>query len=162
LFGCAGSDFHRVTDDATDVGIRYYGSSPYLLIHTDNDGGLVSQLVYLPDKSKKMSVRPYSYLATNATTLTFDKGVLRTGESTVDTAVIPKAVLTALETVAVAAIKGVALQEESEGKGPSVPFPVLFKIEVDASGFHLYGDPNITGTDGIFVGADKPVPPPAK
>lgn len=156
LAGCAGMTVHKVVDDATDEGIRYYQSSPYVLVTTDNAGGLSTQLIFLPDKTKKMSARPYNYLATNTSTLTFDKGVLKTSEVDVDSAAVPKAVLSAVETAAIAIIKGAKLAESQKKEpGPSIPLPVLFKVVVIDHKVYLVGPKDLTSNKGIYVGTDE-------
>jgi hypothetical protein len=110
LGGCAGVTHRGVPDaiaDARDKGIRYYDTSPYLFIRTDNEGGLISELVYLPDTTKKRSVRPYSLMAKNTTTLTWeDGGLFVTGtDAEVDTTDVPIAVIGALEEAAKTFVK---------------------------------------------------------
>ncbi len=57
LAGCVAWVTHSpVKSDAGDAGegIRYYQSSPYLLVYSDSKGGLKWQVLYLPDQTKKM------------------------------------------------------------------------------------------------------------
>lgn len=144
LVGCAGIRVEPDSDAA--AGVRYYQSSPYLLVTTDNDGGLKSELLYLPNLRKKMSARPYSFLAKNDSTLEFENGVLRTGETEGDATVVPKAVLSALEKVATAAIA--AMNAPTEGGPKRVPGPVLFRIDVNCGG----GQACLVGPQGKVAG----------
>jgi hypothetical protein len=132
-------------DDKDYNGIRYYHAAPYLLIHTDNAGALTSQVVYLPDPHALMSAHPYNFLATNNTTLQFDKGVIKSSEMDLDTAAVPKAIISALEKVAVAAI-GAANRSQLEKITPTVPVPKLFRIVVEG------GKAMLIGEDGVVLG----------
>ena len=65
LGGCAGVNYETITSDQQDAkakGLRYYDSSPYLLVQTDNQGALKADLKYLPDLTKKRQARPYTFL----------------------------------------------------------------------------------------------------
>jgi hypothetical protein len=111
--------------EADAKGFRYYQASPYVLITTDNDGGLTSTIVYLPDPNKLFSARPYNVMSTNHTTLEFANGVLSTSAVDVDETILPKAVISAVETAAGAAIK--ALLDEPAADRLVAP-PYLYKI----------------------------------
>lgn len=150
LAGCAGI---RVEPDSAEaVGVRYYQSSPYLLVTTDNEGGLTSQLVFLPNLGKKMSARPYAFCSKNDTTLDFDEGVLTSAVGEGDSTVGPKAVLAALEKVAGAAMKPAKSVGETRQK--RVPGPVLYRIELNCSG----GGTCLVGPDGrVPAGHEKDV-----
>lgn len=128
--GCAGIAHRALTDveNETAKGLRYYDSSPYLLVQTDNDGGLKSELVYLPDQTKRREAKPYTFLATNNTTLEFVKGVVTTTTSETDSTAVPAAVVQALQKVASEAVKLArfdAVEGEASGRVPQV---YLFKI----------------------------------
>jgi hypothetical protein len=137
LVSCAGLKVSGVTDDNAERGIRYYESSPYLLVHTDNEGGLTTELIYLPDLSKKMSARPYNYLANSSTTLNFKNGVLSSAETKVDETAVPKAILGAIETAAMAVLAA----DEPKGELHQVPPPYLFKIVFEGKDIKLKGGP---------------------
>jgi len=135
--GCAGLTVKPVPDAAADTkarGFRYYEPSPYLLVYTDNKGGLVTKLVYLPDTTKKMSAQPYNLLASNEVTLDFEDGMLKSGKTVVDETVVPKAVVAAVEKAALAAIAAKGAPGPSK-KNP-VPSPYLFKIVRDKNGVY--------------------------
>ncbi len=108
LIGCAGLEVEPVLNAAADKaarGFRYYRSAPFLLVYTDNKGGLQTKLLYLPDPTRKMSVRPYNCLASNKATLVFDKGRLTQAKTEIDETAIPSAVITSLEKVAKELVK---------------------------------------------------------
>lgn len=156
LSACAGIDVVAVDPSKDNVnGIRYYRAAPYLLVHTDNAGGLTSELVYLPDLSSLMSAHPYNFVATNSVTMTFDKGVMKTSETEADSAAVPKAVVSALEKVAIAAI-GAANETAKAKQQPTVPLPKLYRIVTKAGKTTLFDengevkvtDPNIDAIHG--------------
>lgn len=130
LAGCAGIDSKSIpprdadldTVDAKDLGFRYYETSPFLLLYADGKGGLVSKVLYLPDTTKKRSIRPYNYGAKNDVTLKFDHGRLVQAKAVVDETVIPVAVVAALEKVAVAYTKA------GNGGSDTLPVPSLYRI----------------------------------
>lgn len=74
LAGCAGTSVETIADPAADKearGIRFYETAPFVLVTSDGKGGLISELIYLPDTTRKRSVRPYAFMANNNSTLTF-------------------------------------------------------------------------------------------
>lgn len=140
LHACAGLEVRDASSDAADAraaGIRYYESSPYLLVYSDNAGGLVTRIVHLPDRSKRRSIRPYARLARGKATFDFRNGVLTGTDSDSDATAIPRAVVGALEAAAKAAI--VAGRGSGMGDGTAVPAPYLFKIVVAGDRVELVG-----------------------
>jgi len=128
LSACAGLKLESIPNDDADkasTGFRYYDSAPFLLVHTDNKGGLTSQVLYLPDLTRKRAAAPYNYLASNKTTLTFDKGKLQQSKSVVDETIVPAAVISGLEKIATAAVKAAA---NAANAGDTIPPPMLFRI----------------------------------
>jgi hypothetical protein len=133
--GCAGLTVKPVgTNESKVHGFRYYEPSPYLLVYTDNRGGLTTRLLWLPDQTKKRSARPYAYLASNDVTLSFTNGVLTQAAVTVDETIVPKAVVEALEQAAALAVKGAGFREAAAEQQNIVPPPYLFKIVVESAG----------------------------
>jgi hypothetical protein len=134
LPGCAGVTYDAIVSEEADIkakGLRFYDSSPYLLVQTDNQGALKAELTYLPDLTKKRQATPYSFLSTNNTTLDFQKGVVTTTVSDVDTTVVPVAVVTALKNIGVEAVKGAFFDDSDPTKETPpdrVPRVYLFKI----------------------------------
>lgn len=140
LSGCAGLTIKPVPNDAADnaaKGFRYYRSAPFLLIYADNKGGLETKILYLPDTTKKMSVHPYSYLASNNATLVFDKGRLAQAKAEVDETVIPAAAVTALETVAKELVAAKLVRRPEPIQAPA---PYLFRIVKKDGRWTLEGD----------------------
>lgn len=134
-----------VDDDCCEiVGFRYYESSPYILVTADGKTGLKSELIYLPDPTKKRSVELSEFLASNNATLTFTDGVLTSAKNKGDAAVVPKAIVDAAKAVAVA-LAGAAplavLGDDTKPERPEpfkAPGPVLFKLKNDpAAGWIL-------------------------
>jgi hypothetical protein len=146
LNGCAGVSYRAINSDTEDQkarGLRYYDSSPYLLVQTDNQGGLTSTFVYLPDQTKKRQAQPYTFLSSNATTLEFQRGVLTNNISDTDSSVVPVAVIKSLEQVAGEAVKlakfDVARATQAQRNAPNV---YLFKI------VKVNGEWGLVGADG--------------
>jgi len=134
LAGCAGVTYETISSEEADVtakGLRFYDSSPYLLVQTDNQGALKAELTYLPDLTKKRQATPYAFLSTNTTTLDFQKGVVTTTVSDVDTTAVPVAVVTALKNIGMEAVKGAFFDDSDptqEAPPNRVPRVYLFKI----------------------------------
>jgi hypothetical protein len=170
IAGCAGTDVSRVTNDAygelgkvsdTDAnGIRYYESAPFLLVYSDGKGGLNSQLLFLPDVTKKRVIRPYAVLAANNSTLTFSNGVLTQGKSVVDETLVPKAIVGALEKAATAAIAA-SLNAVGAEATPQLPPPQLFKIVLSGGNARLVGGPGVDRNGKVRM-IDVTISAPAK
>src|SRR6266542_3545348 len=64
--------------EAAATGVRYLGTSPYLIAYSDGKGGVVAEVKYLPDPAKKMSATPVSKLSDVDANMDFDRGVLTT------------------------------------------------------------------------------------
>lgn len=141
---CASIKHIPINDENTDrknKGIRYYQSSPYLIIYSNGKGGIVTQIEYLPDPTKKMSaVIPKSFMATIKTALEFDNGVLTSSTGEIDTTAVPKAILKAVETVGTAYLAAFNIIKEKAKNFYTVPAPYIYKIVVK-------------GNDVIFIGA---------
>jgi hypothetical protein len=130
--GCAGITPEKVTknNDSDLSGFRYYETSPFLFIHSDGKGGVTSDIIYLPDETKKRSIHPYAYLASNDVTLKFTNGALNEASTNVDETVVPNAVLTALTTVA----SKLFIASPPKGSDGKVPAPYLYKITMGKDG----------------------------
>lgn len=147
--GCANVTVKPVLDQDRDErvrGFRYYRASPYILVYTDNKGGLSSRTIMLPDTTKKMSARPWTVMASTDSTLEFQNGVLTGAQTKTDTTAVPVAVIKAAEKAAVEFAKmgfNVAQRSESAAR---VPPPSLFKIvpAKNRPGFRLVGGEGIT------------------
>jgi hypothetical protein len=133
--GCA-TVVHRPlsgNEDDADRGIRYYNSSPYVLVYANAAGGITAQIEYLPDPYKLMSAKPTQWLSSLDTRLEFTNGVLTQADTTADTSVVPEAILTAAKTAATSIL---ARTSEDPSK-PEVPAPLLFKIVQARNGEYL-------------------------
>ena len=132
LSSCAGINYGTITTDADESkakGLRYYDSSPYLLVQTDNQGGLTCDFLYLPDRTKKRYAQPYTFLSSNTTTLEFQRAILTNSVSDTDSSAVPVAVVKALEQVASSAAKFMAFDRPTDQTTPvSAPQVYLFKI----------------------------------
>ena len=148
LAGCAGTSFRPVSakGDAKDTGIRYYESAPFLLVYSNGRGGITSEIKFLPDVTNKRSVDPFAVLAQNDTTLTFADGTLTQSKTVVDETGVPKAIVTALEKVASAAIAA-ANAPGDEPTEADFPLPRLYKIVITAEQVSLEGG-KVIGADG--------------
>ena len=138
--GCATVTHHRIQgseDDQAETGIRYLGTSPYLIAYSDGKGGIVTQVAYLPDPNKKMSAKPKTTLADVDSTLEFDCGVLTSSVSKGDATAVPTAIAKAVEAFAPALLA--AMGRAKETKDYTVPAPYLFKIVVDGSDVYFMG-----------------------
>jgi hypothetical protein len=103
LSGCAGFTTLNVESDAADGkarGFRYYESAPFLVVFFDGVGSFTTEVLFLPDTTRKRSIQPYSYAASNKATLGFAEGRLASAKAVVDETVLPSAVISALEKVA--------------------------------------------------------------
>lgn len=136
LTGCAGlemKDIQSPEDERAAEGFRYYDTSPFLLVYTDGKGGLKSELLYLPDSTKKRSIRPFAYGAKNDTTLKFENGRMVGAKAVVDETAVPVAAISALEKVAT------SLAKAANSGNDGIPPPYLYRIRFDGSNWTLSG-----------------------
>ena len=151
LVNCAGTTVRPITADADSSadGIRYYEAAPFLLVYTDGKGGLVSELKFLPDTTSKRSVDPFAVLAQNSSTLTFTNGVLSQSKTVVDETTVPKAIVTALEKAAAAAM-GAANAPGQPLIQTTLPLPRLYRIVITKIGVSLVGG-KVFSADNIEI-----------
>jgi hypothetical protein len=135
MAGCARIVYDPVISDDNSNGFRYYNSSPYLLVYSNGKGGLITQIVYLPDPMKKMTASPKSFLSTIQTTMDFDHGVFKSAKNTTDATVVSSAIVKAVESAAPALLA--ALNEPAQDR--TVPPPYLYKIIVDNNTIKFVG-----------------------
>jgi hypothetical protein len=126
-------------------GFRHYLPATYILVYTDNAGGIVTKSLTLPDTSRRMSVRPHTFLASNDLELSFARGILGSAKSDADATAVPKALIAAAEKVAIAAAKqGMLTLLAGETAPPTrrfIPGPYLFKLVLQPDGSaRLLGD----------------------
>ena len=143
LSGCAGISAGVVTDDSKELGYRYYAPAPFLFVRSDGKGGLTSEVVYLPDTTQTLSLRPYATLASNNATLSFNNGMLTEASAVVDETVVPTAFIDALSKAASAAIAA----DLPSSPVAQAPPPYLFRIIVRSGSIQLKGGPAFA-TDG--------------
>jgi hypothetical protein len=122
---------NRQEDEKFD-GIRYYGTSMYLLVYSDGKGNIVWKLLELPDQTKKMSASYHSFFAKVEAQMTFVNGSLDRSVHAVDATVVPRALIEAAE-------KAVSLAMADQPRGYTVPSPQLFKIIPTCDGFQFIG-----------------------
>jgi len=136
LCGCAG---FSVQDDSDDLdGIRFYEPAPFLLVYSDGKGNLTSQIIMMPDTTRKRVIDLHAFAAKNNTTLTFNKGVLGSSQFVVDSTALPSTLLTSIKALGTAAISA-AFNAPDSGTTRQIPAPYLFKIVVDKDGTRLVG-----------------------
>lgn len=142
LYGCAGmtaemDSLHEIKErgfsfSSQSQGFRYYESATYILVYTNNNGGLETKVLTLPDLDRKMSVRPYSYIASQTVEMSFANGMLGAATADADATAVPKAILGAAQQAASAAAKAGLLDaptdEVAKAKIRTVPGPYLFKL----------------------------------
>jgi len=107
--GCAGVTYTAINTPEQDQkakGFRYYDTSPYLLITRQDANTFTSQLLYLPDQTKKFQAHPYCFLAINNNTFTYGNGeqagVLTDTSVESDSTAVPAAIIAAAQKVAAA------------------------------------------------------------
>lgn len=147
--GCAGFKAGPVLDDTNDSeadGIRYYETAPFLLVYSDGKGNLTSQIIMMPDTSKKMVIDLHAIAAKNESTLTFQDGMLTSSKFVVDSTVVPAKLIDTIQTLGTAAISS-AFNAPQSGSTRQVPSPYLFKIVIDPEGTKLVGGAAL-GLDG--------------
>jgi hypothetical protein len=148
LMGCATVQYHQVGEgeDEDERGIRYYGSSYYLIAYSNGNGGLVTEIKSMPDQNKLMSVKPSQFLASINSTLTFSNGVLTESEVEATATQVPEAILAAVEKVAgvLAKLLNETGQEKELTREYRVPAPYIYKIVVRGSDVHFYGGQGTT------------------
>lgn len=152
LTGCAGYSVTPINDvdsDAKADGVRYYEPALFLLVYSDGRGNLTSQILTMPDTSKKMVINLHAFAAKNNSTLTFSNGILTSSKMELDSTAVPSKIISTIQALGVAAISS-AYNSPQAGSTRVIPAPYLFKIVVDNNGTRLVG--------GQGVGADsKPI-----
>jgi hypothetical protein len=146
LASCAGVDHRRLRpeEDASADGIRYYGSSLYLLIHGDGKGGITTKLLELPDPTKLMVAKPYSTMSSLESSMTFKNGILTQAKEAPDTSAFPSAILSAAEKVLPRLFLAPGAGEFREGPTTptnAVPAPYLYKVLVEGDTVRFVGGP---------------------
>ncbi len=86
-------------DIDTGGGLRYYGTSMYLLVHPTGKGTIKWQLMELPDQTKLMVADPRQFLSSVDSRITLHQGAAVLAKDEVDAAAVPKAVGGALASI---------------------------------------------------------------
>lgn len=156
--GCATMIHRPLTekDDTADRGVRYYGLSPYLLAYSNGKGGVTTEVRYLPDPAKKMSVRPEATLADVGSTMHFENGALTSAADTGDATAVTKAALSAVEKIGVALLGANAAKAAADD--PVIPAPYIYRIVVKGEDIQLIGGDRTHSFKITLL----PQPPPKK
>jgi hypothetical protein len=106
-----------------------------VLIYSDGKGGLQWQILYLPDQTKMMMVRPTVVWGRSELDLYFHNGVLTGSSELSDTTQIPTALIAAVQSALP------LLASAMERKSNVFPAPYLYKIVVDGNNINFFGGP---------------------
>ena len=118
-------------------GVRYYLSSPYLLVYTNGKGKLLWQIEYLPDPTKLMVGTPTQFFAKTTSKFAFTNGILSSSKNESDSTAAPKAIIAAVEkTLPLLAAAFTDLKDTGTKK---IPAPRLYKIVLEQDNFKLIG-----------------------
>jgi hypothetical protein len=122
-------------EDSVLTGIRYYRSSPYLLVYTDGKGNLVWKIYNLLDQTKLMVATPHQFFSKITTNMTFVNGVLTTAHTETDSTAAVKAIIGSVEKI-LPLLAAADLPAET-----TIPAPRLYKILVQGNELQLVGGP---------------------
>jgi len=103
----------------------------YVLIYPDAKGGVVWQLIDLPDQTKLRAISPYNNVAQLDVTLAFSNGTLVSTSEQIDTTAVPRAAIQALAKIIPNAIAALLAQAQPGAKGAvsySLPSVQLYKV----------------------------------
>jgi hypothetical protein len=142
ITGCAANVKHQevpVGGDATEKGVRYYESAPYLIIYSDGVGGLKWQIRYLPDQSHLMAANPTIDGARTEMTLYFQNGVLASASTVGDTTEVPKALIGAVQSALPLLAAGGFVPLDVNNKPNGFPAPYLYKLVVSNNTVEFMG-----------------------
>jgi len=123
--------------DNSKTGVRYFLSSPYLLVYSDGKGNLQWKIYNLPDQTKLMVATPTQFFAKTMASFTFTNGVLTASKTEADSSAAIKAVIGAIEKV----LPLLSL-EDSVRNMTTIQAPRLYKIVVDQDNLKLIGVPS--------------------
>ena len=97
---------------------------------------------YIPDLQKLMVATPEANRASLKTTMTFKNGVLGDANAEGDGSIVPKAIMSAIQTAAPQFLA--ALNVAANTPGHSVPAPYLYKILVSDDDIRFIGTQGTT------------------
>lgn len=118
--------------------VRYYLSSPYLLVYSDGKGNLYWKVHNLPDQTKMMMATPHQFFAKTTANFTFTNGVLTSSKTEADSTAAIKAVIGAIEKVL--PLVGTAFVDTT--RTTKIQAPRLYKIVVIEDTLKLIGIPS--------------------
>lgn len=121
-------------EDNEKTGVRYYLSSPYLLVYTDGKGNLIWKVYNLPDQTKLMVATPKQFFAKATANFTFTNGVLTTSKTEADSSAAIKAMIGAIEKVLPLLFVAMVPRDTTQ-----IIAPRLYKIIVDHDNLNLIG-----------------------
>jgi hypothetical protein len=124
-------------EDRNQTGIRYYLSSPYLLVYSDGKGNLSWKVYNLPDQTKLMVATPHQIFAKTTANFTFTNGVLTASKTEADSSAAIKAVIGAIEKV-LPLVAGL----DDTTRTTKIQAPRLYKIVVGKDTLKLIGIPS--------------------
>jgi hypothetical protein len=154
LIGCAGLDVRPVSDaanphsansadpdDSKANGIRYYEPAYFLIVYSDGAGSVKTDVLILPDTTRKMVAKPHNFLSKNKQTLSFTDGMLNDSAQMIDTTIVPAALIQAAQAAAEAAAKSGLLNAPSKKTADHLELnaPRIYKIVVQGSSVTLQG-----------------------
>jgi len=118
-------------------GVRYYLSSPYLLVYTNGKGDLKWKIEHLLDQTKLMVGTPTQFFAKTTASFTFTNGVLTTSKMDSDSTAAIKAVIAAAEKLLPLLATGYTNLSDLDTE--HLPPPRLYKIFVEGDTLRLLG-----------------------
>jgi len=148
--GCSSNVTHEAAT-ADGSGIRYYRSSPYLLVYSNGKGGLKWQILSLPDQTKLMMATPQVTGGRVEMTLYFQHGILAGSSEVGDTTELAKSVIAAVQAAIPLLAKAAAAVEP-----PTIPAPYLYKIVVAGERVSFIGSQGDTGIKVPLVKGSAP------
>ena len=141
LTACAGLNVTPVFDDTSANGIRYYEPATFLLVYSDAAGSVKTEIITLPDTTRKMVAKPHTVLAKNKQVLSFSNGMLTQSDQEADSTAIPSAVISAIKIAAQAGISKGLFNAPTAGESSRLTLsaPKLYKVVVRGDTVILQG-----------------------
>lgn len=129
--GCASVSHTAITpeNENSDCGIRYYETSAYLLIYPQPGGQCVATIKHLPDPTRKRSAHLSACGTRLKTTMAFQNGCLSATSDDPDAAIVPQAMLDAVQGV----LPLLAALNVPAGE-TQLPAPSVYKFVTDDTG----------------------------
>jgi hypothetical protein len=128
-----------LTEDVTARGIRYYGTSLYLLLHSDGEGGVVTRLLELPDVTRKTSLEVEGVFGSVDLQLRLRDGALTESDERLRNDVLALTLMEAAGSIAQSAASGMYRGDPASMREHQLPPPSLYKIVARGSHLELLG-----------------------